>query len=83
MRVAAGRRARLLGLALVREPPRCALLLPRTRSVHTFWMRFPLDLVWLDAEGRAVRTDLSVKPGRIRACRRAVAVCEIPASTCR
>jgi uncharacterized membrane protein (UPF0127 family) len=41
-------------------------------------MRFALDLVWLDAEGRAVRIDRDVAPNRVRACRRARAVCEIP-----
>jgi uncharacterized membrane protein (UPF0127 family) len=41
-------------------------------------MRFALDLVWLDADGRAVRVDRAVRPGRIRTCRAAVAVCEIP-----
>ena len=78
MRVAATRRARLIGLALLREPPPAALLLPRTRSVHTFGMRFALDLVWLDAQGRAVRVDRAVRPNRMRACRAASAVCEIP-----
>ena len=79
MRVAAGRWARLLGLAWLRDPPGCALLLPRTRSVHTFGMRFALDLVWLDRDGRAIRVDRAVGPNRLRTCARASAVCEIPA----
>jgi uncharacterized protein len=78
VRVAVSRRARLLGLALLREPPSCALLLPRTRSVHTFGMRFPVDLVWLDREGRAVRVDRAVRANRVRTCRAARAVAEIP-----
>jgi uncharacterized membrane protein (UPF0127 family) len=41
-------------------------------------MRFALDLVWLGRDGRAVRVDRGVPPGRIRTCRAAVAVCEIP-----
>jgi hypothetical protein len=68
--------ARLLGLALRRRPPDYALLLPRCRSVHTFGMRFPLDLVWLDRGGRPVRVDEAVPPWRVRSCRRAVAVLE-------
>ena len=28
------------------------LEIPRCRSVHTIGMRFPLDLVWLDEDGR-------------------------------
>jgi uncharacterized protein len=74
--VARSRRARLLGLALRRRPPAHALLLPRCRSVHTFGMRFPLDLIWLDREGRVLRVDEAVPPCRVRSCRRAAAVLE-------
>ena len=55
------------------------LLLPRTRSVHTFGMRCALDLVWLDRDGRVVRVDAAVPPRRVRACRAAAAVLELPA----
>jgi len=74
--------ARLRGLAGVPADaidPATALLLPRTRSVHTAGMRFPLDLVWLDRAGRAVRVDLAVGPWRLRSCLRARAVLELPA----
>jgi hypothetical protein len=74
--VAHSLRARLVGLALRRRPPDHALLLPRCRSVHTFGMRFPLDLVWLGRDGRPVRVDRAVRPWRVRSCRRAVAVLE-------
>ena len=72
---------RLLGLALRREAPAHALLIPRCRSVHTFGMRFALDLIWLDARGRVIRVDRDVPPGRFRGCRRAAAVLEAPAGT--
>ena len=68
--------ARLLGLALRRRPPGHALLVPRCRSVHTFGMRFALDLVWLDGAGRVVRVDEAVPPWRVRSCRGADAVLE-------
>jgi uncharacterized membrane protein (UPF0127 family) len=35
------------------------MLFPRTGSVHTMFMRFPIDVVFLDGE----LTVLSVKPG--------------------
>ena len=79
MRVANTFRARLLGLALRARPPDHALLLPRTRAVHTFGMRFDLDLYWLDADGRVVRVDRVVPRRRLRACARARSVIELPA----
>jgi uncharacterized protein len=72
-------RDRLVGLAWRREPPAQGLLLPRTRSVHTFGMRFALDLHWLDAAGGVVRVDRAVPPRRVRTCLRARAVLELPA----
>jgi hypothetical protein len=79
VKVARTFRERLIGLALLREPPADGLLLPRTRSVHTFGMRFALDLHWLDAEGGVVRVDRAVPPGRVRTCLRARSVLELPA----
>src|SRR5256885_13673930 len=76
--VARSWRARLLGLAgLAALPPGAALLLPACRSVHTFGMRFALDLVWVDARGAVVRVDRDVAPCSGRSCaaaRAAVAV---------
>jgi len=74
MQVARSPLRRLLGLALRRRPPTHALLLPRCRSVHTFGMRFPLDLIWLDRDGRVLRVDEAVPPWRVRSCRGAAAV---------
>ena len=68
---------RLRGLAFRDEGG--PLLIPRCRSVHTFGMRFSLDLVWLDARGRVIRVDRAVPPRRLRSCRRARAVLEVPA----
>jgi hypothetical protein len=77
--VATSFRQRLLGLALRRRaPPGRALLIPRCRSVHTFGMRFPLDLVWLDAAGDVLTVERAVPPGRLRRRRDAAAVIEVP-----
>jgi uncharacterized membrane protein (UPF0127 family) len=79
LRVArAERRAdRLQGLArLDAMPPRYALHLPRCRSVHTFGMRFPLDLVWLGEDGGPVRVDRAVPRNRVKLCLRARSVVE-------
>jgi uncharacterized membrane protein (UPF0127 family) len=73
--------ARLLGLAWLRTvPANSGLLLPRTRSIHTVGMRFALDLIWLDGENRVVRIDRDVPPWRVRSCRGARAVVELPSA---
>src|SRR3954470_245382 len=74
-------RARLLGLAWLRSvPPGHALLIPDCRSVHTFGMRFPLDVVFLDSRGRALRVVRGVRPRRVLVCRGAFAVLERPSA---
>jgi hypothetical protein len=52
----------LLGRTVL--PPDRALLLPSTRSVHTFGMRFPISVAWLDDRGVVVRVRV-LQPGRI------------------
>ena len=82
--VAVSFRARLLGLAhLDREHAGTGLLIPRCASVHTFGMRFPLDLVFLDATGRAISTRHAIGPRRIATDRRAAAVLELPSAKLR
>jgi uncharacterized protein len=76
--VAGGFRDRLIGLAWRRTPPAQGLLLRRTRSVHTFGMRFALDLYWLGGDGAVVRVDRAVPPCRVRSCWRARSVLELP-----
>jgi uncharacterized membrane protein (UPF0127 family) len=79
--VAHGVRARLLGLALLRQlPPDQALLIPRCRSVHTFGMRFAIDVVFLGADGHVVRVARRVPPGRVVGCRQATTVIETAAA---
>ena len=81
--VATGFGSRLLGLALLdRERAGPGLLIPRCRSVHTFGMRFAVDLVFLDAAGRELRRLDRVPARRLRRERRAVAVLELPAGPC-
>lgn len=77
---ARGLRARLLGLAFLREPPQDhGLLIPRCGAVHTFGMRFPLDLLFLDEAGAVVRFDRAVPRRRFRRCRGSSTVIELPA----
>jgi uncharacterized membrane protein (UPF0127 family) len=77
--VASTRRSRLLGLAFLDR--KCAgegLLIPRCRRVHTFGMRFPLDLIFLDAQGKVAEIRRQVPPRRLVRCPRATSVLELP-----
>lgn len=70
-------RSRRRGLArLDRLAPDHALHIPQTPSVHTFGMRFALDLIWLRKDGTVARIDRNVNPGRMRFCREARSVIE-------
>ena len=74
---ARGLRARRRGLGgLDALPADRALRIPRCRAVHTFTMRFALDLIWLGPDGAVLRVDRAVPPGRHRGCARARAVVE-------
>jgi len=76
------RAARMKGLArLDAMPERLALHIPRCRSVHTFTMRFPLDLIWLGKDGEIVRVDPAVPPRRLKWCLKARSVVEANAGT--
>jgi uncharacterized membrane protein (UPF0127 family) len=71
--------SRLLGLAfLSRERAGAGLLIPGCRSVHTFGMRFRLDLIFLDRNGGVVELRRSVASRRIVRCWEADSVLEIP-----
>lgn len=79
VRIARGFRARGLGLAhLDREAVGAGLLIPRCSSVHTFGMRFQLDLYFLDKRGEAISVRVGVPPRRFAFCWGASTVLEIP-----
>jgi len=77
--VATGLRSRLLGLGgLSRSGAGPGLLIPRCSSVHTFGMRFDLDLVFLAGDGQVLAVRRGVPPRRLAWHRGAAAVLEIP-----
>ena len=60
-----------------------ALVLSPCSSIHTMFMRFPIDVVFVDRDGRAVRIVTDLSPWRIAVALRAHAVIELPAGTVR
>lgn len=52
-----------------------------TQAVHMFFMKFALDLVYLDRQKRVVKVRRNVKPWRISAAWGANSVLELPVGT--
>lgn len=52
-------------------------------AVHTFWMKFPIDLVYLDRKKQIRKLVCAVPPWRLSACLRAHSVIELPSGTIR
>jgi uncharacterized protein len=55
------------------------LLIRPAPSIHTFFMRFPIDAVFLSRAGAVMKISADVGPWRTRSCRRAYAVLELAA----
>lgn len=73
--------ARLRGLLGTQDDwgnRKIALLIPHCRSVHTFSMRYALDIAFVDRQGTVIRSERNVAPGRLLNCKKAVLVLERP-----
>ena len=65
-------------------PPEAGLVLPRTRGVHTHFMRFPIDVVFYDRKHVVVAVSHGLRPWRFsRYHPRARGAVELPAGTAR
>ncbi len=82
-REATGFRDRLVGLLGRRElPVGEGLHLVPCNSIHMFFMRFAIDVAFLDGEGRVVRAVDSIRPWRAtRVYLSARSALELPAGT--
>jgi uncharacterized protein len=52
-------------------------------AVHTFFMQFPIDLIYLDRNHRVKKTREAVPAWRLSACLSAHSILELPAGTIR
>lgn len=52
-------------------------------SVHTFFMKFPIDLVYLDKKNTVRKVSHAVAPWRLSACFSAHSIIELPAGAAR
>ena len=77
----ASRRKGLLGRKLLGRGE--GLWILPCESVHTFGMRFPIDLVYMDRKHRVRKVRSDVPPWRVSACFSADSVLELAAGTIR
>jgi uncharacterized protein len=82
-RVAATPWSRLVGLLGKRGlDPGDGLLLRGEQAIHTFGMQFPIDVAYLDREGRVLRALHALRPQRLGPfLRKSRDVLELPAGT--
>lgn len=73
----AQRRKGLLGRDSL--PQGSALIIAPCSAVHTFFMRFAIDVAFVARDGRVIKVRPAVRPWRIAAAFRAFAVVELPA----
>ena len=59
--------------------PGTGILLSPAPSIHTAFMRFPIDVVFLSREGEVLKIAENVAPWRARSCRHSYAVLELAA----
>jgi uncharacterized protein len=79
-RIAAGLLDRAVGLLRTASlEPGSGLLLERTQSIHMFFMRYPIDVVFMDRSGQVTRSVVGLRPWRIVAWARGARDCiELP-----
>jgi len=72
---------RLKGLMFTRSLASGACLhIKPCRSIHTFFMNYPIDVLHLDASNRVVGIEANVQPGKVGAAYpHSVSVVELPA----
>jgi len=77
--------ARLRGWMFTASPKADrALHITPCRSVHTFFMKYPIDVLYLDAAGTVVGIDEALRPNRLGSVvKQARSVVELPAGRVR
>ena len=79
-RVASSMWSRFWGLMVRRSlPSHEGLLIDPCNSVHTFFMRFPIDVLFLDEDNRVLKIATELRPFRVAVGRGARRVLEIAA----
>jgi uncharacterized membrane protein (UPF0127 family) len=62
-------------------PEGSGLIIAPSNAIHTFFMRFSIDVAFASKDGRIVKLRAAVPPWRMAGALRAYAVIELPAGT--
>ena len=60
-------------------PEGSAMIIAPSNAIHTFFMKFPIDVLFVGRDGRVRKVRAAVRPWRMSAALRAYAVIELPA----
>ena len=58
-------------------PEGSAMIIAPTNAIHTFFMKFPIDVLFVDKEGRVLKIRHALPPWRMAAAWRAYCVIEL------
>jgi uncharacterized protein len=62
-------------------PEGSGLIIAPSNAIHSFFMRFSIDVAFVSRDGRVVKVRAALSPWRITGAFRAYAVIELPAGT--
>jgi uncharacterized protein len=64
-------------------PQGSAMIIAPSNAIHTFFMKFPIDVAFVGRDGRVRKIREAVRPWRMSGALRAYAVIELPAGVLR
>ncbi len=75
--------ARFRGLQLKKDlPAGSGLLITPCNSIHMFFMRFPIDAVFIDKDGLVLHIEEGIRPWRVsKVVKKSRSVLELPSGT--
>jgi uncharacterized protein len=68
-------------LSQVSLPPSAAMIIAPTNAIHTFFMKFPIDIAFVSKSGRVLKIRSGVPAWRMTGSLRAFAVLELAAGS--
>lgn len=72
--------SRLIGLMFQRNI-KIGRFFPNCNSIHTFFMREPIDILFVDLKNQVIGGFLALKPWRVSSLKKGYAVYEFPQNT--